>query len=136
MNQKEQRAWQTFRKHVKTDKLKIDRIENQVREGMADLVGVNRQSVVFWIEIKALHAWPKKDCTCPLKDAFEPGQLPFLRGWKFWGIHTYVLLRVDKEYYLLDPSHPLPGMNTEKLISYSIRIGHDAIVDYLENLTP
>lgn len=133
-NPKERRAWATFKSHIKANLLKIERIENQIVDGMADTIGTNRNKVPFWMETKALHAWPKRASTLPLLSAFEKGQLPFLRGWAFWGFRTFVLLRVGKEYLLLNPKDAIDAMTREQLELHAYAIGHHAIIKYLEEM--
>ncbi len=110
------------------------RVENQCVDGMSDVIGINRQGTVFWIENKALADWPRKADTFPLRDAFEPGQIPFMRQWRWWKGHAYVLLRVGLDYYLLDPTMDLKGMTATELIMGSILTGKQAIQNYLESI--
>ncbi len=101
---------------------------------MSDVVGITKRGVVFWVENKALAKWPERHTTYPLKDAFEPGQIPFMRQWKWWKGHAFVLLRVDKDYYLLDPVMDLKEMTALELIHAAIKVGKIAIVEHLERL--
>ena len=103
-------------------------------DGMSDVIGINRRGTVFWIENKAIECWPAKYATCPLKDVFEPGQLPFMRKWKWWKGHAFVLLRVGVDYLLLDPDMDLKAMVASELIGGAIISGRLAIYDYLESL--
>lgn len=130
----EQRSWDSLRKIVDGTRLKLFRVENQCVDGMSDLVGINRRGVVFWCENKAIECWPAMSSTYPLRDAFEPGQIPFMRQWKWWKGHAFVLLRVKLDYYLLDPNMDLDGMTALELIHGSIKSGRRAILEHLERL--
>ncbi|USN16402.1 putative nuclease [Luteibacter phage vB_LflM-Pluto] len=112
------------------------RIENLAGDGTPDVKSINRNGVSFWIENKAIDGWPKRPGTAPLRDKFEPGQLPYLRQWRQWGGKSFVLLRVDKEFFLLDPSLNLPSMTSEQIIASAIVIGKEPVIKYLENLEP
>lgn len=134
---KEQRSWDNFKTAVHESKLKLERIENMAREGMPDVIGQNRNSTVFWIENKALETWPLRQNTKPLANVFEPGQVPFLRSWRQWGGHAYVLLRVAALHYLLDPiceAGDLRELTQQQLIAGALCGGKFAIVEYLEKL--
>jgi hypothetical protein len=101
---------------------------------MSDVVGINRAGVVFWCENKAIEQWPAMSSTYPLRDAFEPGQIPFMRQWKWWKGHAFVLLRVKLDYYLLDPDLDLNKMTALALIESAIVSGRRAICEHLERL--
>jgi len=130
----EQRAWDSFRGIIDGSTLNVCRVENACMEGMPDVVGINRRGVVFWCENKAIDGWPERSSTFPLNDAFEPGQLPFMRKWKWWNGHAFVLLRVKIDYYLLDPNMDLNKMTALQLIHSSIKTGRRAICEHLERL--
>lgn len=130
---KEQRAWDTF-KRKNLGRLNLKRVENQAATGMGDVVGINKQGTAFWIEMKALDAWPAREATCPLRDAFEPGQLGFLREWKSWRGDAFVLLRVGLEFWLLNPDNALPEYNAAQLRESAIRRDLDHIILFLENI--
>jgi hypothetical protein len=132
---KEQKAWDTFKTNV-NGRINFKRVENQIVDGMSDLVGINRFGVSFWIELKALEGWPKRSGTKPLARAFERGQVSFLKEWKTWKGLAFVLLRVGDEWLLLDPKPPvdLVDMNTDKLRISALSTGLQAIIIYLENL--
>lgn len=110
------------------------RVENQVIAGMSDVININIKGTVFFVENKALIAWPIRTATYPLRTAFEPGQIPFMREWKKWKGHAFVLLRVEKQYYLLDPNLPLDTMTKENLIEHAVLIGKETILDYFAEL--
>jgi hypothetical protein len=101
---------------------------------MSDVIGINRRGTVFWIENKALAEWPARSTTLPLRDAFEPGQIPFMRQWKWWKGHAYVLLRVGIDYYLLDPCMDLKEMTALELIHGATLVGKTAIQNHLESI--
>lgn len=103
-------------------------------DGMSDVIGQNRRGVVFWIENKALPEWPARHTTFPLVDSFEPGQIPFMRQWKWWNGHAFVLLRVGLDFLLLDPNMDLKAMTALELIHGATRQGKLAICEYLERL--
>ena len=130
----EQRAWDTFSGGYNRSELKLFRVENMCVDGMADIIGLNRRGVTFWLESKALDKWPERHTTFPLKDVFEPGQIPFLRQWKWWKGHAYVLLRIDTEFILLDPDLELKEMTAVALLSSAIISGKLAIYSHLERL--
>jgi penicillin-binding protein-related factor A (putative recombinase) len=131
----EQRAWDTLRAAVNPWDLLLHRIENQVMEGTPDVIAITKKNgTVFWIENKALNDWPARKTTCPLADSFEPGQLPFMRQWKHWKGIAFVLLRVDKEFFLLDPVLPLDKMVTTDIIANALVIGKKKVCEYIESL--
>jgi hypothetical protein len=130
----EQRAWDAFSAAINPWDLKLFRVENQCVDGMSDVIGINKKGVVFWCENKALADWPAKDVTYPLRDAFEPGQLPFLRQWIHWRGHGFVLLRVKTEFMLLDPRLYLDKSTRIELINNCIVFGKKTVSEYLENL--
>jgi hypothetical protein len=129
---KEQLAWESFSKDVDPREIKYHRIENLVGNGMPDVIAVNRKEVTFFIENKALHGWPKRERTVPLLNAFERGQLPFMREWISKGGKAFVLLRVGSgEYLLLNPVDPLENMTRTDLILMSFADGKKECLEYL-----
>lgn len=131
---KEQKSWDTFKRTSHPRQMRSWRVENLIISGMSDVVSINANGTVFWLENKALDSWPARVSTYPLRTAFEPGQLPFMREWKKWKGRAFVLLRVEKDYYLLDPDLPLDGMTKDYLISRALLTGKDAIIKFLEEL--
>jgi hypothetical protein len=128
---KEQRAFSTF-KEGSIGKLNLKRIETSTTSGMPDVIGTNRNGFVFWMEVKALDHWPKRDSTLPLKGMFEKGQLSFLCEWNSWKGNAFILLRVGLEYYLLIPSLALPCYTQSDLIEYHcLAKGKDKVINYL-----
>lgn len=116
-------------------RLNLRRIENSVGEAMPDVIGINRKGNSFWLELKYLDEWPKRNTTFPLNGAFERGQLGFSRQWNDWKGHAYILLVVGKDYILLNPFHQLDKMNKDELLSMAtLVIGKELVVKYLENL--
>lgn len=119
-------------------KLKLKRVENKIGESMPDIIGQNMHGGVFWIESKALHDWPKRASTTPLKNAFEKGQLAFGRSWIDWGGHSFVFLRVGSgprvEWLLLSPKSPLIELTREGLAEQALAIGKSAVIEYLDGI--
>jgi hypothetical protein len=132
MNTKELNAWNNFKKHV-NGRINMKRIES-IGSGMSDTININANGVTFWMEVKALYKWPAREKTCPLRNAFEPGQVPFLREWRCWKGQSFVLLKVADSYYLLDPDDPLDEMNTSELINHAVSFDIDGIILFLMNL--
>jgi hypothetical protein len=133
--QKEQKAWDTFSRGIDQRELKALRIENLYSgDGMPDVLCINRQATVFWIENKALEDWPARESTRPMRESFEPGQLGFGRMWKAWNGLSFVLLRVGTRYFLLDPDDPLDMMTQEEILSNCLVEGKNDIIAYLERL--
>ena len=135
MKKKETKAWNVFEKHMDTSKLKRERLETN-REAFPDVILENRHGAVILLENKHIDEWPKRPTTCPLVDAFEPGQLAFLRSWCQWNGNAYVLLHVgegQREVLLLPPQHPLEQMNTVDLHDYAIALNRLSILTFLEN---
>jgi len=130
----EQRAWDALKRAINPWELLLHRVENMCVDGMSDVIGINKRGVVFWIENKALADWPSRATTCPLGDSFEPGQLPFMREWKYWKGHAFVLLRVGTDFLLLDPTQPLDKMNSADLIISAIVAGKQSVCLHLESL--
>jgi hypothetical protein len=132
---KEQRSWDSVKDAIDPRLLTVYRIENLFSgEGMADVLGINHKGVVFWIENKALDDWPKRAATLPLRNMYEPGQQGFLRKWRYFNGHSFVLLRVDLEYFLLDPDDNLPEMYQEDVYGHAICIGKQNVIDHLSQL--
>ena len=115
--------------------LLLHRVENQCNESMPDVIGENRRGKAFWLEMKALHEWPVRATTLPLKRAFEKGQLSWGAQWVAWGGSSFVLLRVHAEYLLLPPVVNLADFDRQDLYLMSVKTGtvHD-IIKYLEAL--
>jgi penicillin-binding protein-related factor A (putative recombinase) len=111
----------------------MKRIEN-ISSGMADTVNINQAGTTFWMEVKCLYKWPAREKTCPLRNAFEPGQVPFLREWKCWNGHSFVLLKVDDSYFLLNPDDPLDEMTRIELINHAVSFDMESIISFLMNL--
>lgn len=117
-----------------TGRLKLQRIESSTGDGIPDVIGTNRSGRGFWLELKYLEDWPKRDSTCPLKGCFERGQKGFLTSWNDWNFVTFVLLKVDLHYYLLHPNLSLDGYNKSDLLRVVAACGNvEAIIDHLEN---
>lgn len=134
---KEQRGWDTFSAGIDPSKIKWHRIENLYSgDAMPDVYAINRNGFSFWIENKAIDDWPVRASTCPLRNAFEPGQLAWGRQQRFWRGHSYVLLRVGSgrasEYLLLNPEHDLEEMRKDGLLASAFVVGKKAIIEYLE----
>ena len=137
MNQLETKARDKFRA-ASDGRIKVKLIENQ-SGSTADTACINRHGAMFWIEYKALEAWPKRDSTLPLRDAFRPGQIPFLKEWKSWGGIGYVLLKAGADWWLLNPKPKcrldLPQMTRQQLSDEAvISRGLDDIIDFLKEL--
>lgn len=131
---KEQKLWSNFRDYS-IGLLNMHRIENMIAEGMADVIAINREGAVFWLELKALDKWPARATTCPLKGKFEKGQLPFLRQWRSWKGHSFVLLRVGLDYFLLDPRLDLDKLTKDGLVELAAFVkGRAEVREYLEDL--
>lgn len=131
---KEQLAYDSFNQGC-LGILRLERIENMVGEAMPDVLGINRSGNVFWLELKAIHDWPKRETTCPLKGKFEKGQLGFLCSWRTgWDGNAFVLLRVGVVYYLIKPCMELASMTSAQLLSESMAIGKKGCIEYLEQL--
>ena len=136
----EQLAWDALKGASPTSKIDLHRNENSAAGAMPDVVGINSCGSVFWLELKALREWPKRATTVPLKNKFEKGQLTFARRWNIMNGNSFVLLRVEKTFYLFKPIHRtdsgnLDSLTQSELIANSLLIGKPSeIVEYLENL--
>jgi len=132
---KEQLAYDSFANSCQGE-LRLERIENMVGESMPDVLGTNRRGINFWLELKALHEWPKRASTCPLKGKFEKGQLGFLCSWRTgWNGHAFVLLRVGTVYFLITPTMDLEKYPTEELMYHVAAVGKAECIEYLKGLT-
>lgn len=134
---KEQRSWDNFSSAINPSKLKVLRIENMAADGTPDVILHNRKGTVIWIENKAIEAWPMRASTLPIAKSFEPGQMPFLREWRQWGGHSYVLLRVAAKHFLLDPtgSYGDPrDLTRQEIEASAVRTGKIEIISMLEQL--
>lgn len=130
---KEQLAFSAF-KEASVGVLNLKRIENTITSGQPDVIAINRKGAVFWVELKALISWPVRDTTAPLKGKFEKGQLSQLREWISWRGHGFVLLRVDKEFFLLDPKLDLEAQGKKEMSERALAVGKKECVKYLEEL--
>lgn len=131
---KEQLAYDSFANGCQSI-LRLERIENMIGESMPDVLGINREGRVFWLELKALVDWPKRESTCPLKGKFEKGQLGFLCSWRTgWDGEAFLLLRVGTVYYLIKPMMDLEKFTTNQLKEFAVATGKQACIEYLEKL--
>lgn len=131
----EQLAWDNFSGAAPKASIKFHRVENLCVTGMSDVIGINMRGTVFWIENKAISAWPVRPTTKPVSGIFERGQLPFLRQWKWWRGHAFVLLRVGVSFYLIDPEPPIEEQTAAELLAGAvIAVGKPAIYEHLERL--
>jgi hypothetical protein len=136
---KEQKAWDVFKSHTDyNEHLRLWRVENSCCDGMCDVYGLNDFSTSFWIENKALDAWPKRATTLPLRAVFEPGQIPFMKEVRHYGGYSFVLLRVGSdEWYLLNPKNyykELVDMTRDEIESHAVAVGLGKIIVMLEQL--
>lgn len=103
MRQKEQRLWDTFRRHLKESRPPVwaQRMENVAGSGMADVVIHTSVGNVRWVELKA-PTLPKRPTTPVLGDE---GLSIAQRNWhlKAWSmnVRTYVLVRLGDVPYLV-----------------------------------
>lgn len=134
---KEQALWDGLKAGA-TGRLLLHRVENAARSAMSDVIGSNRKGVAFWLELKALHEWPKRDSTPPLRGAFEKGQLGFLREWRSWQGKGFVVLKVgaarDAEWLLLPPTMNLELPTRAELRSLSLSSDKESLITFLEGL--
>lgn len=133
----EQRAWDVFKKESIPARYDLHRIENRVGSGMPDALGINMKGTVFFLELKAIAAWPSRATTAVLNGRFEHRQLSFGRRWNLMGGYSFVLLRVGALYVLLRPLHKekaLDELTKDELMDSAIMVGKEEIVKYLENL--
>lgn len=135
MNQKETKARDIFRDKSE-GRIKIKLIENQNGQGTSDSAAENRHGNMFWLEFKAIDAWPKRSRTLPLHDAFRPGQIPFLKEWISWHGRGFVLLKVvdTVEWFLLWPKSAieLTEMTQQDIRDWSVADGLENIIKFLE----
>ncbi len=133
--QQESTAKSNFKKHA-LGRLNIHLVENQMGQGMSDMICINRRGTVAWMEAKFIEAWPKRDSTLPLKGVFEPGQVPFLKEWVSWNGHAFLLLKADGEWYLLHPKgkFDLVDMTQAEIKDQSLHIGVENIIVFLETI--
>jgi hypothetical protein len=133
---REQRVWDTLKRHNdERGILRLWRVENLHCDGMADVFGINRHGKTFWIEAKALDEWPTRSSTHPLRHAFEPGQVPFLKEIRSFQGLSYCLLRVGvAEWFLLNPKCDIEivDMTREEISSRALSVGIDNILRFLE----
>ena len=132
---KEQKAKHNFQKHS-LGRLNIKLVENQIGQGMSDMICINRRGTVAWLEAKAIDNWPVRPSTLPLKNAFEPGQIPFMKEWCSWKGNAYVLLKAEDEFYLIHPKgqFDVVDMTQAEIRALSVRSGIEEIITYLEAL--
>ncbi|ABL96810.1 hypothetical protein BcepF1.079 [Burkholderia phage BcepF1] len=135
----EQQLYDNFKKYAEHNLL-FHRVENLMMNGMSDMIVQNKRGITAWVENKAIEAWPVRSNTVPLRRAFQPGQLGFLREWREWGGDSFVMLRVGKsansEYLLLDPRQPLDYMSQGQIRDRAVIVcgGMKDIVKFFEQL--
>nr|DAP64303.1 MAG TPA: hypothetical protein [Caudoviricetes sp.] len=135
---KEQKLYDRFKDRA-TGRLLFHRIENLMMNGMSDMIVQNKKGVTAWVENKAIEAWPVRANTVALRNAFQRGQLSFLREWIGWNGHAYVLLRVGQgvkaQYLLLNPMEPLDLLSRNQLETRAAVVqGMEEIVSFLEGI--
>jgi hypothetical protein len=133
-NLREKWAWSTFSKAIEGHRLLHHRVENLCGNGTPDVVCQNNYGTTFWLENKDVEYWPKRPGTAILKNAFEPGQLPWLRSWNWRGGHSFALVRIEGEYHLLDPDLKIEEMTRAQLVRDALGIGKKDILEFLYNL--
>jgi len=131
---KEQRAYKLLAEKS-AGVLNCKRIENQNGSGMSDFVVQGHYGFDIWLEIKALDDLPLRLTTCPLKGAFEKGQLPFLREKISWGGHGFVALRANDHWWLFDPTMDIAAIAKRDIDHAALAHGTAIdIVAYLDRL--
>lgn len=138
---KEQKQWDTFKRHTdKEERLRLWRVENLCGDGMSDVYGINWNGASFWLENKAAEKWPARATTCPLRDVFEPGQVPFMKQINFMNGHAYCLYRVKEwdEWFLIRPGKgqikEITDMTRKDIETLSVAIGLNNIINHLAAL--
>jgi len=80
-----------------------ERIENLVDEGTPDVYFTTTvNGSMGWIELKYAHRWPKRPTTPLRLDHFTPAQKGWLKRHGMAGANVFVLLQVDREYFIFD----------------------------------
>lgn len=119
--------------------LKIFLVENRVGSATPDMDGINRNGAAFKLEGKHLDSWPKRQSTCPLRGAFENGQLGWMAAWRSWGGHAFVLLHIGvgraNKFLILEPVANLEEVPLGELYQYVLADGTDECVAFLEGIT-
>ena len=116
----EQLAWDAFKRASVKSNVAFWRIENLHGDGMSDVYAMNMHGTSAWMEFKALETWPVRNTTCPLKGAFEPGQIPFLQTIASRKGNAWVVLRVGKDDWSFIPPH-CGGKRPDELTQLEIR---------------
>lgn len=110
--------WKTLDKNMR--KLWThQRVENPAGPGTPDLYVTMNNGTMNWIELKHVHQWPKRDNTPVRVDHFTPQQKSFLRRHGKLGANVYVLIQIERDYFLLP-------------WQYALQIGELSKEDYLE----
>src|SRR5579872_3989980 len=123
-NQKEANARNKFR-DLSEGRIKVKLVENQASQSTSDSAAINRNGKMFWLEFKSLDAWPKRIGTFPLRKAFRPGQIPFMKEWISWRGLAFVVLEVAGEWFLLWPKDTidLPEWSQDKIRIFAVATG-------------
>ncbi len=97
----ESSLWNTVQRNMKQYWMS-QRIENLADAGIPDVYFTLRNNGIGgWIELKHSHEWPKRETT-PLKiDHFTKHQRSWLRRHGRTGGNIWLLLQVDRDYFLL-----------------------------------
>lgn len=93
--------WKTVQKNM-GDKWKVQRVENMVGPGTPDVYYTLISGDMGWLELKHEKEWPKRATTALKVDHFTPQQRGWLRRHGGFGAKVFVLIQVDKQYFLLD----------------------------------
>jgi hypothetical protein len=96
----ERALWKTISRNMR-EHWKATRIENPANPGTPDVYFTMGNGAMGWLELKHAHQWPKRADT-PLKiEHFTPEQRRFIRDHGRLGAKVYVLLQVDRDYFLM-----------------------------------
>lgn len=101
---------------------------------MPDVVCQNNYGTTFWLENKDVEYWPKRPDTKVLSRAFEPGQLGWARAWNWRGGYCFALVRIEGEYFLLDPDMKIEEMTRAQINHSALGIGKADILEFLYTL--
>lgn len=94
--------WKTVQKNMKS-RWEAQRIENPVGPGTPDVYYTMKSNgSMGWIELKHEHKWPKRTSTTLKVDHFTPQQRNWLRRHEKAGAKVFVLIQVEKDYFLID----------------------------------
>jgi len=134
----ESSLWKTLYTNMKPF-WEAERIENAVGIGVPDVYATMNSGRMVWIELKHVHYWPKKETTQLKIKHYTPQQRSFIRRHGKKGANVYILLQVERDYFLLTwqaalrigEMVPNDYYNSDDIAYWKNRINYEQLIDIL-----